>query len=331
VRPVPDKRDALASASFLSAIDSQRVLIVGGTGLIGSTVAEVISRRRRLVGSGPRSLTVLSRSRPASIPEGVCHVAGSVLDLDLADRRLEADLCVYVAGTTSNYLADPSATFLTSTEGFRRLLNALPAIERTVLISSTRVYGARRDDTPLHEDAPCVLASPDLRNVYDAAKIIGEALALQATQAGRTICIARLTNVYGPIGPGAPPTVFTQMVGQAAATGRIQVTGAPTSVRNHIHVVDAAQGILRALVLGASGRAYNIGSADHVAAEPLARIIAEAAPRPVAIELLGGDRRPDHMWISTDRARTELGFDATIALRTVLPAIVTEEFARVSR
>ncbi len=322
----------LAVADFMTACDDRTVLVAGGTGLIGSTIVSVLLARIERTGRGPRAIVVVSRQPPATKAHPrVTHVGRSVLDPELHRALPNAELAIYVAGATSNYLEDPSSTLLVSTEGFSKVWSALPGLERGALVSSARVYGMRTDATPLREDSSCTSTSPDLRNVYDGAKLVAEAFALQWSERGRPAAIVRLSNVYGAVRASSPPTVLTQMVRSSASNGIIRVAGAPGSVRNHVHVLDVAQGVLRALLLGRGGRAYNIASNDHLSAEELARAVAAAAPRSVNIELRAAGAVADHMYLSTERAQAELGYASRHRLVDTLPTIVSDAFSEAPR
>jgi nucleoside-diphosphate-sugar epimerase len=119
------------------------------------------------------------------------------------------------------------------------------------------------------------------------------------------VVLARLGNVYGPYSHPSTQTAFTDLVAQARAARRIRLAGPPGSLRNHVHAADAADGLLRALCLGAHGQCYNIGSEDHLSNLELARAVAAACPFPVDVEATN-PAPPDHMVLSIARARGEL-------------------------
>jgi nucleoside-diphosphate-sugar epimerase len=169
------------------------------------------------------------------------------------------------------------------------------------------------------------LGSPDSRNVYDGAKLISEALAAHASTAARPVVVARLGNVYGSVAGRPAATAFTTFVAQARRGRRIIVSGPPDSTRNHVHPSDAADGLLRALLFGRPGEAYNIGSHDHLTNENFARRVAEAAPFPVSVELANAGARPDHMIISIEKAQRELGFSPARHIVEGLPSAVRKE------
>jgi nucleoside-diphosphate-sugar epimerase len=108
-----------------------------------------------------------------------------------------------------------------------------------------------------------------------------------------------------------------------AATGRITLTGNRGSVRNYCCAVDFAQGLVLAAVLAPAGRAYNIGSEEHLTTEELARTIAASFGK---VEITGPvDAAPaSYQRLDIARARAELGFAPTLRLAELLPALAAE-------
>src|SRR5204863_4002882 len=124
----------------------------------------------------------VSRSLPPTERrlDGVTYLAASALDAAALAKLPAADLAVYVAGATSNYLDNPLLTVRLATEGLDHFLRRFAAAQRRLAVGSARIYGPRREATPLTEDDPCIAPSPSLRNIYDGAKLVAEALALGA-------------------------------------------------------------------------------------------------------------------------------------------------------
>jgi dTDP-L-rhamnose 4-epimerase len=162
------------------------------------------------------------------------------------------------------------------------------------------------------EDAPL-----DPRNVYAATKVHQEQLcASYAREHGARFAALRYHNVYGPRMPRDTPYAGVASIFRSAlAAGeapRVFEDGMQT--RNFVHVTDVAQANLRALASDASG-AFNIASATpHTVgemAEALADAFGSGAPRP---SVVGGARLGDvrHVFASPERARRELGFEATV-------------------
>ena len=313
----------MTEAALVDALAGRSVAVYGGTGLVGGALAARLAELCAAGRGGP--VYAVARRTPARPQPGVTYVRASVLDEQEMAAGPRADLAVFVAGATSDYLDDPRSTVEVATLGFERFLRHTAGAARRVLVGSARLYGPQSDATPLREEDECRLRSPDPRNVYDGAKLIAEALARLASTSDRPVTMARLGNVYGPSVGRAPATAFTAFVAAARTARRIVVSGPPGSLRNHVHARDVSDGLVRALLFGRPGEAYNIGSRDHLTNEDFARRIAQSIPYPVTVEIARPGAPADHMVISIEKAIQELGFAPALRIDEHLPLAVRWE------
>jgi nucleoside-diphosphate-sugar epimerase len=102
----------------------------------------------------------------------------------------------------------------------------------------------------------------------------------------------------------------------AHAGGPILVRGDGTALRSYLYPTDLVVGLLRLLLRGERGRAYNIGSDVSVSTGELARRIAAACvPSPEVIILSAQAPGPPNIYLcDISRARTELGLSVTVPL-----------------
>ncbi|GGN74967.1 NAD-dependent dehydratase [Actinoplanes lobatus] len=228
---------------------------------------------------------------------------------------------------------------------------ARAGIHRLVLASSMVVYGEGAYTCPRHGPArpgprtvadlaagrfepPCAVcgtplepglvdeqAPLDPRSVYAATKVAQEHLtAAWSRQTGGTVVALRYHNVYGPGMPRDTPysgvaAIFRSAL-EAGRAPRVFEDGGQR--RDFVHVRDVAAANLAAL--NATGtrtgwRAYNIASGRPATIGQMAAELARAAggPSPVVTgEFRLGDVR--HVVAAPARARTELGFRATVDL-----------------
>lgn len=161
----------------------------------------------------------------------------------------------------------------------------------------------------------------DPRSVYAATKVAQEHLtAAWSRQTGGTVVALRYHNVYGPGMPRDTPysgvaAIFRSAL-EAGRAPRVFEDGGQR--RDFVHVRDVAAANLAALT--ATGKrtgfhAYNIASGRPATVGQMAAELARAAggPSPVVTgEFRLGDVR--HVVASPARARTELGFQATVDL-----------------
>jgi dTDP-L-rhamnose 4-epimerase len=222
-------------------------------------------------------------------------------------------------------------------------------VGRLVLASSMVVYGEGRYSCPRHGpqtpgpraaadldagrfDNTCLACGADLdwelvgedarldpRSAYAASKLAQEHYASAwARQSGGSVVALRYHNVYGP---GMPRD--TPYSGVAAMFRSALERGEPPRVfedgrqmRDFVHVDDVATANLLALdaVVSASAgaaAAYNVCSSRPVSILDVARLVAGGGADPtVTGDYRLGDVR--HIVASPERARTELGFTATV-------------------
>ena len=165
---------------------------------------------------------------------------------------------------------------------------------------------------PVPEDAPA-----DPRNVYAATKLHQEHLcAAFARETGAAVTALRYHNVYGPRMPRDTPYAgvaarFRSALERGEAP---QVFEDGRQLRDFVHVRDVARANLLALTAGppVSGP-VNIASGTPRTVGEMAAALAAAMDGPAA-EITGRHRLGDvrHVFASTERARTTLGFSAEV-------------------
>ena len=144
-----------------------------------------------------------------------------------------------------------------------RLLGALSALRRVVLISST------------------VAARPG--DVYGVTKRLDEdLLRLHAEERGLATCVLRVSSVYGP--EATVERALARFLRMALAGETPVVTGSDGPGTDYVHVEDAARAIVAAVVGDAAGTCHVTGGA---AATPL-----EAAR--AALRAAGREDEPEH-------------------------------------
>jgi dihydroflavonol-4-reductase len=174
-----------------------RLLVTGGTGFIGSHLAEEGLRRGAevvvlgLTGRPEEQANAdLLRSRGAEI------IAGSITDADLCRRAAHGATHIFHLAVAMREGGKSDEFFETiNLDGTRQLLEAasVQRIERFVYCSTIGIYGHRapgitREDSPL---AP--------GNIYERTKVSAERLVGEfAERCGLATVVLRPADVYGP-------------------------------------------------------------------------------------------------------------------------------------
>ena len=176
---------------------SQRILVTGGAGFIGSHLVDALLKR----GHSVRVLDNLSAGKRTNLPgqsAGLDFVQGDVNDRDVVEACLQGvTAVVHLAAVVSvpASLADPLGTHHTNLVGTLSLLEATrkTGVQRFLYASSASVYGDAVQ-LPIAEDTLKQPLSP-----YAADKLAGEYyLHIYARQFGLRTTAFRFFNIYGP-------------------------------------------------------------------------------------------------------------------------------------
>ena len=255
---------------------SDRVLITGATGFVGSAVVQYWAEQRPDVevwGTSDRPcprwmspsryrqidlrdaeavLSLVDESRPTA----VVHLASVIAGVDL-----ETYLSVNVVGTDRLYGA---------------LAGVCDEPPRVVQIGSAAMYGrVSGDDLPIHEDQPFRPVTE-----YAVSKVAQEYVAIASGYSrGLPIVRARVFNLLGPGQPEhlVPMTFACQLAAVAEGSTESIRAGLITARRDFVDVRDAARAFDLLLGSGVPGEVYNVGSGSDASVEELIRILIEVS------------------------------------------------------
>ena len=193
---------------------------------------------------------------------------------------------------------------------------------RYLFTSSACVYPQYRqseaDSAPLRE-ADAYPALPD--SVYGWEKLHGEHLcAAYRRNAGLETRVARLHNVYGPLGAWTggrekAPAALCRKVAEAKLHGadHIDIWGDGQQVRSFLYVNDAVEGLLR-LMESDVPTPLNLGSDRAVGIDALARIVMDAAGVSLRLEHTPGPEGVRTRNADISRARDVLDWEPRVSL-----------------
>lgn len=244
---------------------SQRWLVTGGLGFIGSAFVRLVLRERADV-----VVTVLDALTYAGNPANLAEVAhdarysfvkGDIADAERIDEAIGdgVDAIVNFAAEThvDRSILDPEAFIRTDVLGTHVLLEAVrrKAIARYLQVSTDEVYGdvaagASEESDPIRPRSP-----------YAASKAGGDlqVLAYRATY-GTPAIVTRGSNTYGPY--QYPEKLIPLFVTNLLDGEQVPVYGDGLQVRDWLHVDDHARGIVHVLEHGAPGEVYNLGGGN---------------------------------------------------------------------
>jgi UDP-glucose 4-epimerase len=245
-------------------IENKTVFITGGAGFIGSTLAERLVERNRVVLFDNLARNSLQHRAFRAHPN-LTLVEGDVLDLAGLKRAMQgANVVVHCAAIAGidTVIKSPVRTMRVNMIGSAYVLEAaaeLPDIERVVCFSTSEVFGQtafRSSET----DNTVMGRVGEARWTYAVSKLAEEHLAIAYhKELGLPATVVRPFNVYGPgqVGEGALRT-FIQ---RALRDETLEIHGDGTQIRAWCYVDDMVDGLMLALTHPAAvGESFNIGN-----------------------------------------------------------------------
>ncbi len=255
-----------------------RILVTGGAGFIGSTVAD------RFVGAGWDVAVVddLSSGKRENVPDRArfypCDVR-SAAAAEVVERERPDVLCHHAAQIdVRRSMADPRHDVDVNVGGLVNLLAAASraGVGHVIFASSGGAAYGETDRIPTPEDEPTRPVS-----VYGASKAASE-LFLGVWQAAHGIgwTALRYGNVYGPRqDPHGEAGVVAIFAGRLLEGRPCTVNGDGTQTRDYVFVEDVARANLLAAERRPTGP-VNVGTGVETDVNRLYRLLADAAGVP---------------------------------------------------
>ena len=220
------------------------LLITGGAGFIGSTLAKIVLER----GWNVRILDNLSTGLESTARElenmGVKVFLGDIRDDSLLDSAMEGcDAVAHLAAQVSVPLSvsNPEETMSINVDGTSKVIAAClkHGVKRLIIASSAAVYG-ETESLPLKEEDAGHILSP-----YAESKWENETQIIDARKKGLQATALRFFNVYG-VGQrpdGAYAAVIPKFADMMAQGIVPQINGDGLQTRDFVHVHDVCEAV----------------------------------------------------------------------------------------
>lgn len=318
-----DIADAVRATVGLDKLAGSSVLIAGGSGLIGSYIADMLLWANRQLHTGITVYAMdLSAERLAARFDGADSEMLRLVEHNVnrePDFDFHADYMIHAASPAfpAAFNHDPVGTILSNILGTKYLLDygRDHGMKRMLYISSGEVYGQGDLTLEAFEESYSGYVDPtSARSCYPNGKRTAETLCVSYTkQFGLDTVIVRPSHTYGPTVTKADNRANAQFVNKGLAGEDIVLNSAGNQMRSYTYLADSASAILSVLSSGESCNAYNIanshsqttiaGFAREVAAQTNTKVIfaepdaaAKEEMTPIAKQVLSSEKLEKLGW-----------------------------------
>ncbi len=304
---------------------SQRAVVTGGAGFIGSHLVEALVSRGYQVTIIDDLSTGKKQNVGKLLGDKVDLIQASVTDPSLLTKLFQNIDCVFHLAALPSVPRSIEAPLASHQVNITGTLNVLVSardngVSKVVYASSSAVYG----DTPLlpkREDMP-----PNPQSPYAVTKVSGEyyCKVFQTVYGLDTVCL-RYFNVYGPRqDPNSQyAAVIPRFISRALEGNPPIIFGDGEQTRDFTFVRDAVEANILAAESDATG-VFNIGSRSRTTINELAKLIARllaTGVKPVYQEPRAGDIR--HSLADISKAR-QIGYNPKYSLEEGLKETIRE-------
>jgi len=300
----------------MSFYKNKKVLVTGGTGLIGRPLVE------KLVLEGAK-VVVVSLDDPSRAPKGVTFIKADLREFsNCMDVCKGKDIVFHLAGIKGSPQLNQKqpASFFVPTITFNTNMMEAARRQKVSRFLYTSTVGVYAQASIFHEDDVWKTFPSENDRFAGWAKRMGElqAESYKIEYGWDKISIVRPANTYGPFDNFDPKTamVIPSLI-HRALTGEnpLTVWGDGTPIRDFIYSKDVAEGMMLAVEKGIN-EPINLGSGSGVTIKQIAQTIAKSIPgKPIKIvwdkSKPKGDRK---RLMDMKRAKKLLGFKPKYSL-----------------
>lgn len=283
-----DINEVVASLPELTKMAKSSILITGATGLICSSVIDVIMRYNEI--NQQEKITVYAAGRSAEKHKQRFTKYAERSDLiyvpyDATRKNELAVVCDYIIHGASNtspdtYLSEAVETMTDNFIAMKELLDyaCCHSVKRTLYISSSEIYGQNQSNQAFGESEYGYIDLLNPRSSYAVSKRATETLCASYTyEYGIETVIVRPGHIYGPTAGKKDKRVASLWANSAAKGAPIIMKSDGKQIRSYCYCLDCASAILKVLIDGECGHAYNISNPEAIICiKEMAEIIAAA-------------------------------------------------------
>lgn len=282
-----DVKKVILCIPNLEKLYNKTILIAGATGMICSSVAEIIFYLNKEIDSNIK-MYFAARSKERIVKRFPNYIEGQdyfYINFDAvipSEINLITDYIIYGASNAdpAGYIKEPVETILSNIIGVNSLLQLASNNNacRFLFISSSEVYGNKAGNNPYKEDDYGFIDILNSRACYPNAKRTAETLCIAyAEEYNADVVIARPGHIYGGTISESDSRASAQFSRKAVSGDNIVMKSAGAQKRSYCYSLDCASAILSILLNGENRNAYNISNKNSIVtiremAEELAKV-----------------------------------------------------------
>jgi len=297
--------ELIANTSYeFDKFKNSKILITGATGLICSFLIDVLMYRNEKFNDNitiyavsrneekilnrfkeyePQKYSQNNNSRLIYLNKDIC---------EKIDLEIDFDYIIHGASNTHpvSYSSDPVGTITTNIIGLNNIFEYCRSHKpkRIFVMSSVEIYGENRNDVELFDENYCgYINCNTLRAGYPESKRLSETLCqAYISKFNYDIVIGRFSRVYGPTMQMDDSKALAQFIKKALNNEDIVLKSKGEQCFSYCYVADAVSALIKVLLDGKSGEAYNIASKDsNIKLKDLAKILSDYNNKKVVYEL----------------------------------------------
>ena len=288
---------AISGLPELDTMAGKSILITGAAGLICSSVVDILFRyndthktKIQVYAAGRWIEEMTTRFGALTQRPDFTFVR---YDASRTDNMIDVSVDYILHGASNAFpdmiVKEPVETMLSNFLGMKYLLDYAKEhkTQRILYISSSEVYGKKEDKDPFREGQYGYIDLLNPRNSYSVGKRAAETLcASYKAEYGVSSVIVRPGHIYGPTASPHDNRVSSAWAYAAARGENIVMKSDGSQIRSYCYCLDCASAMLKVLLAGKDGEAYNISNPNSIISiKQMAEILADAGKVELKIEL----------------------------------------------
>lgn len=283
-----DINDFVKECTYWAKFKNKRVAVTGATGLIGSILVKCLDVLNVKYDLDMAIFCIVrntdkARDMFASFSSVNIVSINDFLSADSIWIEGKLNYLIHAAAPTSStfFANNPVETFDGVVEMTKNVLalSHKMHVDSLVYLSSLEVYGEILDDTDfVTEDKQGYINPLSARSSYSMGKRAAECLCYSYfSEYQLPIKIARLGQTFGAGVSPEDKRVFAYIARSAIAEKDVRLNTPGMGKRNYCYTIDAIDAILRILLLGENGEAYNVANEDtYISVRDMAEMVLDA-------------------------------------------------------